>query len=81
MKPYLPASALVMIRSHSFYAWHREGAYGHLTNAQDEAHRPWVQAFNLYDLYSKNPHPPLLAELKPYYEDLMARYLPSTLRF
>jgi inositol oxygenase len=81
LKPYLPESALVMIRYHSFYAWHREGAYRHLTNAHDEAHLRWVQAFNPYDLYSKNPNPPVLQELKPYYEDLMARYLPSTLRF
>jgi inositol oxygenase len=79
-KEHLPEPALYMIRYHSFYAWHREGQYGHLTNAQDEANLPWVQKFNPYDLYSKNPNPPLLSELKPYYEDLMARYLPATLR-
>ena len=81
LKPHLPEPALYMIRYHSFYAWHREGAYGHLTNAQDHAHLRWVQAFNPYDLYSKNPQPPVLAELKPYYDDLMTRYLPATLRF
>ena len=81
MKPHLPASALYMIRYHSFYAWHREGAYRHLTDADDEAHLRWVQAFNPYDLYSKNANPPSLVALKPYYEDLMARYLPTTLRF
>ena len=69
-----------MIRYHSFYAWHREGQYGHLTNAQDIANLPWVQKFNPYDLYSKNPRPPVLAELKPYYEDLLAKYLPASLR-
>ena len=79
LKPYLPETALYMIRYHSFYAWHREGQYGHLTNARDAAHLPWVQKFNPYDLYSKNPRPPLLAELKPYYEDLLAKYLPATL--
>ena len=81
LKPYLPQPALYMIRYHSFYAWHRDGAYRHLTNAQDESHLRWVQAFNPYDLYSKSPKPPLLAELKPRYDDLMARYLPPTLRF
>jgi inositol oxygenase len=77
---HLPEPALYMIRYHSFYAWHREGEYRHLTDARDEAHLAWVQAFNPYDLYSKNPNPPVLAELKPYYEDLLAKYLPTTLR-
>lgn len=80
LKRHLPEPALYMIRYHSFYAWHREGQYGHLTDARDEAHKAWVQKFNPYDLYSKNPRPPVLAELKPYYEDLMAKYLPLTLK-
>ena len=81
MKPYLPIEALYMIRYHSFYAWHREGAYGYLTNEQDAENLRWVQAFNPYDLYSKSANPPVLSELRPYYEDLMAKYLPSTLQF
>jgi inositol oxygenase len=81
LRPHLPEPALYMIRYHSFYAWHREGQYQHLSNAHDEALKPWVQKFNPYDLYSKNPNPPKLAELKPYYEDLMAKYLPATLQF
>jgi len=80
MKPYLPLPALYMIRYHSFYAWHREGEYGHLTDAQDAAHLEWVRKFNPYDLYSKNDRPPVLAELKPYYDELMAKYLPARLR-
>ena len=80
LKQHLPEPALYMIRYHSFYAWHREEQYGHLTNAQDQANLPWVRKFNPYDLYSKNPNPPVLAELKPYYEDLMAKYLPATLK-
>ena len=79
LKHHLPEPALYMIRYHSFYAWHREGEYRHLTDAKDEAHLPWVQKFNPYDLYSKNPNPPRLAALKPYYEDLLAKYLPATL--
>ena len=81
LAPHLPEPALYMIRYHSFYAWHREGQYGHLTDSRDRANLRWVQAFNPYDLYSKSPNPPMLAELKPYYEDLMAKYLPATLRF
>jgi inositol oxygenase len=80
LKDHLPEPALYMIRYHSFYAWHREGQYRHLTDKGDEAHLHWVQAFNPYDLYSKSPKPPVLAELKPYYEDLLAKYLPATLR-
>jgi inositol oxygenase len=79
MKPYLPMEALYMIRFHSFYAWHREGEYQHLCNAQDDAMKPWVQRFNPYDLYSKNPNRPNLVEVKPYYEDLLAKYLPGEL--
>jgi inositol oxygenase len=81
LKPYLPMEALYMIRYHSFYSWHREGDYDHLCNDQDRAMLPWVQRFNPYDLYSKNPERPKLADVKPYYEDLMAKYLPSQLQF
>ena len=80
LKDYVPEPAQYMIRYHSFYAWHREGQYRHLTDARDEANLSWVQKFNPYDLYSKNPNPPVLAELKPYYEDLLAKYLPATLK-
>ena len=81
MKPYIPMEGLYMIRFHSFYAWHRENEYQHLCNAQDDAMKPWVQRFNPYDLYSKNPNRPKLADVKPYYEDLLAKYLPGTLAF
>jgi inositol oxygenase len=81
LKPYLPMEALYMIRYHSFYSWHREGDYDHLCNDQDRAMLPWVQRFNPYDLYSKSPERPKLADVKPYYEDLMAKYLPASLQF
>ncbi len=81
LQPHLPLEALYMIRFHSFYSWHREGEYAHLCNAQDRAMLPWVLKFNPYDLYSKNPNPPRLNELKPYYEDLLVKYLPTRLQF
>ena len=81
LKPYLPLEALYMIRFHSFYSWHREGGYDHLCNDQDRAMLPWVQKFNPYDLYSKSPNRPQLANLKPYYDALLAKYLPATLQF
>jgi inositol oxygenase len=80
LKDFLPEPALYMIRYHSFYGWHREGQYGHLLNDQDRANLAWVQKFNPYDLYSKNENPPSLTALKPYYEDLMAKYLPASLK-
>ena len=42
----LPKEALSMLRYHSFYPWHREGAYRHLMNADDEEQLKAVQAFN-----------------------------------
>jgi len=81
LKDYLPEPALYMIRYHSFYAQHREHAYDHLMDAHDHAMFEWVNKFNPYDLYSKVPYPPNVKELKPYYEDLIAKYLPETLKF
>ena len=80
-KDTLPVEALYMLRYHSFYAWHREGAYDHLLDDHDRKMLKWVQLFNPYDLYSKNPHPPKWDELKPYYEDLVAKYLPAEISF
>lgn len=81
MKDYLPEPALYMIRYHSFYAQHREGVYGHLLSKHDREMFEWVKAFNPYDLYSKAPVPPNVEELRPYYEDLAAKFLPDTLKF
>jgi inositol oxygenase len=81
LKAYLPAPALSMIRYHSFYAWHREGEYDWLCNEHDREMLGWVRKFNPYDLYSKSPQPPNWRELRPYYEGLVAKYLPAQLAF
>jgi inositol oxygenase len=81
VKDYLPEPGLYMLRYHSFYAQHRENAYDHLMDDHDREMFKWVKLFNPYDLYSKNPNPPDWAKLRPYYEDLVAKYLPSTLKF
>jgi inositol oxygenase len=78
---YLPDPALYMIRYHSFYAWHREEAYGELLDDHDRSMLPWVRKFNPYDLYSKCPDQPEWLELRPFYEDLIGRYLPAELQF
>ncbi|WP_437634117.1 inositol oxygenase family protein [Sorangium sp. So ce854] len=81
VKDHLPIEALAMIRYHSFYAAHREGAYGHLMNEQDRRMMEWVRRFNPYDLYSKVDAPPDVERLKPFYEDLIAELLPAELRW
>ena len=79
MKDFLPEPALSMIRFHSFYAWHREGEYDWLCDDHDREMLPWVQAFNPFDLYTKAPQEPDWRVLRPYYEQLINRYLPPTL--
>lgn len=81
VKDRLPEPGLYMLRYHSFYAQHREHSYDHLMDEHDHEMFKWVKLFNPYDLYSKNPTPPNWTELKPYYEDLVAKYLPATLKF
>ncbi len=81
MKDHLPEPALYMLRYHSFYPQHREHAYDHLMSAHDHEMFKWVNLFNPYDLYSKSATPPNWKELRPYYEGLVAKYLPSTLKF
>ena len=80
LKDHLPKPALYMIRYHSFYAQHREEAYNHLMSQEDLELFEWVRKFNAYDLYSKAPTPPDSKALRPYYEKLVSKYLPKTLR-
>ena len=79
MKPYLRPESMYMLRFHSFYPWHRHGAYDHLANEQDRSMLEWVLKFNQYDLYSKGSTKPVMAELKSYYDELFAEFLPPTL--
>ena len=81
VKDYLPEPALYMIRYHSFYAAHREGAYGHLMNDRDRRMFAAVRAFNPYDLYSKGEAKPDVAGLRPFYEELIAEYFPPALKW
>ncbi|MBP6794630.1 MAG: inositol oxygenase [Saprospiraceae bacterium] len=81
MKDYIPEQGLYMLRYHSFYAWHKEGAYEYLLDDHDKAMLKWVKLFNPYDLYSKNPTPPNWNELKSYYENLVKKFLPERIQF
>jgi inositol oxygenase len=79
LKGRLPDEALAMIRYHSFYAAHRDGAYAHLTNERDRALLPWVQRFNPFDLYSKQPEAPDRERLRSHYEALVHEFFPTPL--
>ncbi len=79
VKDFLPVEALYMLRYHSFYPAHREGAYEQLMNEQDRKLFRWVRKFNGYDLYTKSAERPDVEALRPYYEDLVAEFLPPVL--
>jgi inositol oxygenase len=81
VKDYLPQEALWMIRYHSCYPIHREGAYAHLMNEQDQEILKWVRSFNPYDLYSKTEVKPDLAELKPFYLELIDEFFPPKIKW
>ena len=81
VKNYLPEQALYIIRYHSFYAAHKEGAYEYLMNDYDRSMLPWLKLFSQYDLYSKSSEPIDSAELLPYYQELVAEYFPKTIKW
>ncbi len=81
VKDYLPPEALYMIRYHSFYPAHREGAYAHLMNDADRKYFNAVKAFNPYDLYTKSAERPDAEKLRPFYEDLWNEFFPPQLAF
>jgi len=77
----LPVQALYMIRYHSFYPWHREGAYQELLDDQDKKMLFWVKEFNECDLYSKSDTPPSVESLAPYYKRVIRKYFPEVLKW
>jgi inositol oxygenase len=81
VKDYLPEPALYMIRYHSCYPVHQEGAYEYLLDSHDREMLEWVKKFNPYDLYSKGDERVSVAALRPYYENLIAEYFPPKLRW
>jgi inositol oxygenase len=81
VKDYLPDEALYMIRYHSFYPWHQEGAYQRLMDERDRRMLPWVKEFNPYDLYSKSAERPDVEKVRPFYAELIAEYFPGELRW
>jgi len=81
VKNYLPEPALNMIRYHSCYPVHREGAYRFLMNEHDHEMMKWVNAFNQYDLYTKRDERMDVAGLRPFYQQLIDEYFPASLHW
>lgn len=77
----LPEQAFYMIRFHSFYPWHTSGAYQHLASEKDKEMLPWIREFNKFDLYSKADNPPDPKKLEGYYQSLIDKYIPGSIKW
>ncbi|KAI8531019.1 hypothetical protein RHMOL_Rhmol11G0105200 [Rhododendron molle] len=49
-KTTLSPAGLFIVRFHSFYAMHTNGAYSYLMNEEDKENLQWLRTFNEYDL-------------------------------
>ena len=79
VKDYLPEEGLAMIRYHSFYAAHREGAYNHLMNDDDRRRMEWVRSVQSLRPLLQGARAARRRGLRPYYEDLIAEFFPAEL--
>jgi len=76
----VPKAGLNIVRFHSFFSWHRDGAYSHLMKPGDEESLMWCQRFSQADLYSKGhlvPTQEQIDALMPYYRGLAKKFLPN----
>jgi len=73
----IPEEGLRIIRFHSFYPWHKEGAYKYFMDEEDKTTLKWVQLFSKMDLYSKDAQVPDIESLMPHYEALVRKYFPK----
>lgn len=48
---------------------------------RDFKHLEAVRAFNPYDLYSKSDKPPVVEDLREYYQGLIAKFFPDVIAF
>ena len=77
----LPTEALDCVRFHSAYPWHTGGAYKWAESKGDKELKELILRFNAYDLYSKDDKPCDIERLRPYYEALIATFLPGQVLF
>nr|XP_027208846.1 inositol oxygenase-like [Penaeus vannamei] len=80
-KSTLPEEGLYIIRFHSFYPWHTGGDYTHLCDNRDQEMLPWIREFNKFDLYTKKEAEPDMEALMPYYQSIIDKYCPGTLKW
>ncbi|KAJ3062740.1 hypothetical protein HDU98_001397 [Podochytrium sp. JEL0797] len=81
VKGHVPFEASYVIRFHSFYAHHKEGAYDYLLDETDRKMLPLILEFNKYDLYSKSQALVDVESVKEYYSELIDEFFPSTVEF
>lgn len=84
-KMKLPEEALYIIRYHSFYPGHQDGAYRYFMNEKDRNMEKYLKLFQRYDLYTKDGqinvdefNKEILTEL-PYYISLVNHFVPGKL--
>jgi inositol oxygenase len=75
----LPEEALYIIRFHSFYPWHQDGAYSFLASEKDWEMLPLLREFQKCDLYSKIDEEIDSNNNLPYYQNLLKSYFPNPL--
>jgi hypothetical protein len=75
----LPLHYQRLIRFHSFYPLHREGAYTHLLNSEDWLFLPKLKEFSSFDLYSKQDQEEITEEVKLYYDKLLNKIFPKSM--
>jgi len=73
----IPEEGLRIIRFHSFYPWHKEGAYQYFMNEDDKITQKWAKVFSSMDLYTKDAPVPDIEKLMPFYQDLVRKYFPT----
>ncbi|KAI8845665.1 inositol oxygenase [Chytriomyces cf. hyalinus JEL632] len=81
VKDYVPQEMAYVIRFHSFYAWHKEGAYQELLDDTDRRMLPHLLAFNKYDLYSKSEALVDVESVRDYYTELINEFFPAEIVF
>jgi len=73
----IPEEGLRIIRFHSFYPWHKEGAYQYFMNDDDKITLNWTKVFSSMDLYTKDAPIPDIESLRVYYTNLIKKYFPN----
>ena len=77
----LPDEALYIIRYHSLYPYHDQGEYTYLMSEKDKDNIKYLKTFNKFDLYTKKNTEMDIENLKPYYKQVLSKYLSEELEW